>query len=70
MKSITAQALLALVLIQSPFAIGIPAPQPTAPGIPSASTAKTELADLTVAAQGSQDGYDRDKFPHWISQGR
>ncbi|BAE60828.1 class I glutamine amidotransferase-like protein [Aspergillus flavus] len=28
-----------------------------------------ELAGLTVAAQGSQDGYDRDLFPHWISQG-
>ncbi|KAE8143158.1 class I glutamine amidotransferase-like protein [Aspergillus pseudotamarii] len=27
------------------------------------------LAGLTVAAQGSQDGYDRDLFPHWISQG-
>lgn len=40
----------------------------TPPGIPSTSTAKSELADLTVPAQGSQDGYDRDKFPHWIDQ--
>ncbi|KAJ5795360.1 hypothetical protein N7457_001959 [Penicillium paradoxum] len=37
------------------------------PGIPSGSTAKTELAGLTVAAQGSQTGYDRDLFPHWIT---
>ena len=39
---------------------------PTPPGIPTASTAKSELASLTVAAQGSQDGYSRDLFPHWI----
>lgn len=42
---------------------------PTPPGIPSASTAESELAALTVAPQGSQDGYSRDKFPHWIQQG-
>ncbi|KAJ5398319.1 hypothetical protein N7509_006432 [Penicillium cosmopolitanum] len=65
MASITVKALVALALIQSPLVVGIP----TAPGIPSASTAKTELGDLTVAAQGSQDGYSRAKFPHWISQG-
>ncbi|SEF28687.1 Protein of unknown function [Amycolatopsis pretoriensis] len=41
----------------------------TPPGIPSASTAKTELASLTVKADGSQTGYSRDKFPHWIDQG-
>lgn len=40
---------------------------PTPPGIPTASTAKSELASLTVAAQGSQDGYSRDLFPHWIT---
>ena len=39
---------------------------PTPPGIPTASTAKSELAALTVAAQGSQDGYSRDLFPPWI----
>lgn len=41
----------------------------TPPGIPSESTARTELAALTVQADGSQDGYSRDKFPHWIDQG-
>ncbi len=35
------------------------------PDIPSAATARTELAGLTVAPDGSMDGYDRDKFPHW-----
>jgi hypothetical protein len=39
--------------------------QATPPGIPSADTARTELAALTVAPDGSMDGYDRDKFPHW-----
>ncbi|TVT23499.1 HNH endonuclease family protein [Amycolatopsis acidiphila] len=41
----------------------------TPPGIPTESTAHTELAALTVKADGSQDGYSRDKFPHWIDQG-
>lgn len=41
----------------------------TPPGIPSETTARSELAELTVAADGSQDGYSRDKFPHWIDQG-
>jgi hypothetical protein len=41
----------------------------TPPGIPSTTTAKSELASLTVKADGSQDGYSRDKFPHWIDQG-
>lgn len=35
------------------------------PGIPSADTARSELAGLTVAPDGSMDGYDRDQFPHW-----
>jgi hypothetical protein len=39
-----------------------PLPAPT--GVPTTSAAKTELAALTVAAQGSQDGYSRDLFPH------
>ncbi|HKN55109.1 MAG TPA: HNH endonuclease family protein [Amycolatopsis sp.] len=41
----------------------------TPPGIPTASTAKTELTSLTVKADGSQSGYSRDLFPHWIDQG-
>lgn len=35
------------------------------PDIPSAETARTELASLTVAPDGTMDGYVRDKFPHW-----
>ncbi|MBQ0922566.1 HNH endonuclease family protein [Saccharopolyspora endophytica] len=36
------------------------------PGVPDPATAKAELAELTVAAEGSMDGYSREKFPHWI----
>lgn len=35
------------------------------PGIPDPATAKTQLGKLAVAPEGSMDGYDRDKFPHW-----
>ncbi|MEV4311723.1 HNH endonuclease family protein [Actinocrispum sp. NPDC049592] len=37
----------------------------TPPGIPSATTARSELASLTVRADGSMTGYSRDLFPHW-----
>ncbi|ANZ37288.1 hypothetical protein BBK82_15695 [Lentzea guizhouensis] len=40
----------------------------TPPNIPTAATAKSELAGLTVRADGSMTGYSRDKFPHWITQ--
>jgi hypothetical protein len=39
------------------------------PNIPSGPTAQAQLADLTVASDGSMSGYDRDKFAHWSSQG-
>ena len=35
------------------------------PGIPSATTARSELAALRVATDGSMSGYSRDLFPHW-----
>ncbi|KAF2876608.1 hypothetical protein BDV95DRAFT_483282 [Massariosphaeria phaeospora] len=38
------------------------------PGIPTTADAQARLAGLTVAAQGPQDGYTRDLFPHWITQ--
>lgn len=40
--------------------------EPPAP--PSQSTARTELAALTVAAPHSMDGYARDKFDIWAKQ--
>ena len=35
------------------------------PTPPSASTAATQLASLTVKTEGTTTGYSRDKFPHW-----
>ncbi|KAL5412224.1 hypothetical protein PMIN06_011597 [Paraphaeosphaeria minitans] len=45
-----------------------PVEKRTPPNIPSTSSATTLLAGLTVKAQGPQDGYSRDLFPHWITQ--
>ncbi|NLU69293.1 HNH endonuclease family protein [Streptomyces sp. HNM0574] len=41
--------------------------EPPAP--PSAEEATKMLDGLTEKEEGSSDGYDRDKFPHWIDQG-
>ncbi|MFT2014965.1 HNH endonuclease family protein [Streptomyces sp. 796.1] len=38
------------------------------PAPPSAGTARTYLAQLTVKSEGSSSGYSRDKFPHWSTQ--
>lgn len=38
------------------------------PGIPSKSTAQSQLNSLSVKSEGSMTGYTRDLFPHWISQ--
>jgi hypothetical protein len=46
----------------------VPAPAPSPPGVPTASSAVALLAALAVAPQGPQDGYSRAKFPHWIKQ--
>ncbi|OAA71623.1 hypothetical protein ISF_02174 [Cordyceps fumosorosea ARSEF 2679] len=47
-------------------AIALAAPVPEPPGIPSTSTAQSELNSLQVAASGSGDGYSRAEFPHWV----
>ncbi|KAJ5765109.1 hypothetical protein N7520_004668 [Penicillium odoratum] len=54
------------LVISAVFIVALPAPSP--PDVPTASTAQDELSGLTVAPQGSQDGYSRAKFPHWITQ--
>ncbi|MGW0737900.1 HNH endonuclease family protein [Streptomyces sp. NPDC002851] len=44
-------------------------PAQAAPPTPvDAATARAYLAELTEQAEGSSDGYSRDKFPHWSSQ--
>lgn len=52
-------------------ALTLPAPAADAapPPPPGADTAARHLAALTVDAEGSDDDYDRDKFPHWTDQG-
>ncbi len=41
----------------------------SAPDNADEEAARKQLADLTVAPEGSLDGYDRDRFPHWSNQG-
>ncbi|WP_306320909.1 MULTISPECIES: HNH endonuclease family protein [unclassified Streptomyces] len=45
-----------------------PSAQASPPTPISASTARTYLSELTEKAEGSSDGYSREKFPHWITQ--
>ena len=49
--------------------LGAPTAQAAPPTPPSATTARSYLAALTVRAEGSSDGYSRDRFPHWSNQG-
>ncbi|MEQ4204433.1 HNH endonuclease family protein [Actinopolymorpha sp. B17G11] len=55
-------ASVALVLSTQQSAVAYP------PTPPSGGEAASMLAALTVAPEGSSDGYDRDLFPHWINQ--
>ncbi|KAK7183392.1 hypothetical protein DPSP01_000480 [Paraphaeosphaeria sporulosa] len=59
-----------IFIVSAIAALGAAAPveKRTPPNIPSTSSATSLLAGLTVQAQGSQDGYSRDLFPHWITQ--
>ncbi|KAK4650938.1 hypothetical protein QC762_701290 [Podospora pseudocomata] len=59
MKSFFLASVLAVV------ASAIPMPAPAPPGIPSKSTAQTQLNALTVKANYDNGGYNRDLFPHW-----
>ncbi|MEU4994998.1 HNH endonuclease family protein [Streptomyces sp. NPDC021622] len=49
------------------FLTGSPA-QAAPPEPVSAATARTYLGQLTEQAEGSSDGYSREKFPHWSTQ--
>ncbi|MDG9701858.1 HNH endonuclease family protein [Streptomyces sp. DH37] len=65
-RSTTLGALLALCA--GLLFLSAPTAQAAPPTPPSASTARSYLASLTVRGEGSSDGYSRDKFPHWITQ--
>lgn len=43
--------------------------QAAPPAPPDAAAARTLLTQIKEQAEGSQDGYSRDKFPHWSNQG-
>ncbi|MFE0171922.1 HNH endonuclease family protein [Streptomyces sp. NPDC059002] len=59
----------AAVVLASAATLVTGSPAQAAPPAPvSAATARTYLGELTVKAEGSSDGYSRDKFPHWITQ--
>ncbi|WP_069811647.1 HNH endonuclease family protein [Streptomyces sp. TP-A0874] len=47
---------------------GAPAAQASPPTPPNPTTSLRYLGELTEKAEGSSDGYSRDKFPHWINQ--
>jgi hypothetical protein len=51
-----------LIALAAPPALAYP------PTPPPAGEAGAMLADLPVRAEGTLDGYSRDKFPHWIIQ--
>jgi hypothetical protein len=57
--------LIAFVLTLTAGLLGTGSASATPPNIPSEATARSELAALRVAADGSSDGYSRDLFPHW-----
>ncbi|MEV0524981.1 HNH endonuclease family protein [Streptomyces sp. NPDC050439] len=59
----------ALTALTSAAALLTGAPAQAAPPAPvSAATARTYLGQLTEKAEGSSDGYSREKFPHWSTQ--
>ncbi|MEU5953674.1 HNH endonuclease family protein [Streptomyces sp. NPDC047525] len=61
--------LTALTALASAAALLTGAPAQAAPPAPvSAATARTYLGQLTEKAEGSSDGYSREKFPHWSTQ--
>ncbi|KAH7115243.1 secreted protein-like protein [Dendryphion nanum] len=61
-----------LTIASAALSAALPAPNTlqarAPPGIPTTAQAQSQLAGLTVAAQGPQTGYSRDLFPHWITQ--
>jgi len=64
-RRLLSAALAAVVLITGVQLGFTAAAGATPPGIPSAATARSELATLTVAAWTHTTTYDRDLFPTW-----
>lgn len=68
-RALPGAALAALLALCATLLTANGAAQASPPAPPSAAEARTQLAGLTERAEGSMDGYDRDKFPHWSDQG-
>ncbi|MCH7233074.1 proprotein convertase P-domain-containing protein [Glycomyces sp. L485] len=68
-RAVAALASASLVLAGVLVLDTAPAAAVRPPGIPSASTAQSELGALTVAAESHNSSYDRSLFPHWRSVG-
>ncbi|MGI8336232.1 HNH endonuclease family protein [Actinomadura scrupuli] len=67
MKRVAAFMLSTLVVLALTLGLNTGVANATPPNIPSASTAASELAALTVAAESHASTYDRSLFPHWIT---
>jgi hypothetical protein len=61
------RVLTAVVAVLSTLVLTTGTAHAVPPGIPSAATAATRLAALTVAAESNASSYNRDLFPHWIT---
>lgn len=66
MRHLLAAFTTAFALILGSFVAASPPAEATPPGIPSASTARSQLNSLTVRSELSMSGYSRSQFPHWI----
>ncbi|WP_030914687.1 HNH endonuclease family protein [Streptosporangium amethystogenes] len=67
MKRVVTAAFAALTAILVTFSLTAGTASATPPNIPSAATATSRLATLTVAAETNQSSYDRSLFNHWIT---
>ncbi|MFF8829252.1 HNH endonuclease family protein [Streptomyces sp. NPDC015131] len=72
MSGVYARRIAVLAASAALTATGVLATAPAAQAAPptpvSAATARAYLGQLTVRAEGSSSGYDRDLFPHWSTQ--
>ncbi|MDP9841211.1 HNH endonuclease family protein [Streptosporangium lutulentum] len=67
MKRVVTAVLAALTTILLALSLTTGTAWATPPNIPSAATAATRLATLTVAPETNQSSYDRALFNHWIT---
>jgi hypothetical protein len=64
MRRLLTSSITVLVVLTA-WVVGATPALASPPTPPSASTAASQLASLTVKAEGTTSGYSRDLFPHW-----